>query len=169
MPTQRGRPRPGRSPRSCATASRRTSTSNTSGIPIPSIPTTRPAPDRVFARPVPVPLPAHSHHRTRNLRGPQGRRHGGRVGGQAGGPLRRVTQSGGAQGHDRAGRQPDRQRRKGEVPVAARRRRRQDRSQFAPSRRGHFTVTSRRRRDSLNWPREDGLMWLHLCGGGVSL
>lgn len=33
-------PRPGRPPRSCATASRRTSTSNTSGIPIPSIPTT---------------------------------------------------------------------------------------------------------------------------------
>jgi len=24
-------------------------------------------------------------------------------------------------------------------------------------------------RDSLNWPREGGLKWLHLCGGGVSL
>ena len=25
------------------------------------------------------------------------------------------------------------------------------------------------RRDNLNWPREDGLMWLRLCGDGVSL
>ena len=25
------------------------------------------------------------------------------------------------------------------------------------------------RRDSLSWPQEDGLRWLHLRGGGVSL
>jgi hypothetical protein len=24
------------------------------------------------------------------------------------------------------------------------------------------------RRDSLSWPEEGGLKWLHLCGGGVS-
>jgi len=30
----------------------------------------------------------------------------------------------------------------------------------------HF---SRSGRDSLSWPQEDGLRWLHLRGGGVSL